>query len=195
MKHQIKHLYTGAVLFDCDVPDDIPVEQVTCYALEKANLSWTDLSKANLSGANLSGANLSGADLSGANLSGANLSGADLSGANLFGADLSGANLSGANLSRANLSGANLSGADLSGFLLVGDRPIFQIGPIGSRCDYLTGYLTDNGVMIRTGCFFGTMDEFKDKLSETHGTNIHGAEYRAAIELIRVHAELWTPKE
>jgi hypothetical protein len=49
--------------------------------------------------------------------------------------------------------------------------------------------------MIRTGCFFGTMDEFKDKLSETHGTNIHGAEYRAAIEVIRVHAELWTPKE
>ena len=135
MKHQIKHRRTGSVLFECDVPDDIPVEQGTCYALEKANLS---------------GANLSGADLSGANL---------------------------------------------SGFLLVGDRPIFQIGPIGSRCDYLTGYLTDNGVMIRTGCFFGTMDEFKDKLSETHGTNIHGAEYRAAIELIRVHAELWTPKE
>ena len=145
MKHQIKHRRTGSVLFDCDVPDDIPVEQVTCYALEKANLSR--------------------------------------------------ANLSGADLSRANLSRANLSGANLSGFLLVGDRPIFQIGPIGSRCDYLTGYLTDNGVMIRTGCFFGTMDEFKDKLSETHGTNIHGAEYRAAIELIRVHAELWTPKE
>jgi len=116
-------------------------------------------------------------------------------GADLFGADLSRADLSRANLSGANLSRANLSGANLFGFLLVGDRPIFQIGPIGSRCDYLTGYLTDNGVMIRTGCFFGTMDEFKDKLSETHGTNIHGAEYRAAIELIRVHAELWTPKE
>ena len=135
MKHQIKHLYTGAVLFECDVPDDIPVEQVTCYALEKANLSGADLS------------------------------------------------------------GVNLVGANLSGFLLVGDRPIFQIGPIGSRCDYLTGYLTDNGVMIQAGCFFGTLNEFNDKLSETHGNNIHGAEYRAAIELIRVHAEMWTPKE
>jgi len=190
MKHQIKHLYTGAVLFDCDVPDDIPMERVTCYALEKANLYGADLS-----GADLSRADLSRADLYGVNLSGADLSGVNLSGADLSGADLSGANLSGANLSRANLPGANLSRANLFGFLLVGDRPIFQIGPIGSRCDYLTGYLTDNGVMIRTGCFFGTMDEFKDKLSETHGTNIHGAEYRAAIELIRVHAELWTPKE
>jgi len=104
MKHQIKHPYTGAVLFDCDVPDDIPVEQVTCYALEKANLS----------GVNLSGADLSGADLSGADLSGANLSRANLSGANLSGANLSWANLSRAYLSGANLSGANLSGADLS---------------------------------------------------------------------------------
>ena len=76
MKHQIKHRYTGAVLFDADISDDAPAGMKTRAALEKATEA----------GANLSGANLSGAYLSDAYLSGANLSGANLSGA--IGADL-----------------------------------------------------------------------------------------------------------
>ena len=32
------------------------------------------------------------------------------------------------------LDGANLDGANLTGANLVGNRPILQIGPIGSRC-------------------------------------------------------------
>ena len=138
------------------------------------------LKKANLSGARLSRANLSGADLSGADLSRANLSGADLSGARL---------------SRADLYGANLSGANLFGAKLIGERPVLQIGHIGSRCDYFVAYLTDQGVKLRTGCFFGAVDQFREKLSEEHGTNKHAMEYTAALELIRVHAELWTPAE
>ena len=143
------------------------------------------LKKANLSGARLSRANLSGADLSGARLSRA-----DLYGANLYGADLSGADLYGADLYGANLSGANLFGAKL-----IGERPVLQIGHIGSRCDYFVAYLTDQGVKLRTGCFFGAVDQFREKLSEEHGTNKHAMEYTAALELIRVHAELWTPAE
>ena len=130
--------------------------------------------------AQLKKANLSGARLSRANLSGADLSGADLSRADLYGADLS----------RANLSGANLFGAKL-----IGERPVLQIGHIGSRCDYFVAYLTDQGVKLRTGCFFGAVDQFREKLSEEHGTNKHAMEYTAALELIRVHAELWTPAE
>ena len=140
--------------------------------------------------AQLKKANLSGADLSRADLYGADLSRANLSGANLSGARLSRANLSGARLSRANLSGANLFGAKL-----IGERPVLQIGHIGSRCDYFVAYLTDQGVKLRTGCFFGAVDQFREKLSEEHGTNKHAMEYTAALELIRVHAELWTPAE
>ena len=88
-KHQIKHRFTDAVLFECDVPDDMTSELHTRFVLEKAVESDADLSDANLSGANLRYA-----DLSGANLSDANLSGANLSGANLYCANLSGANLS-----------------------------------------------------------------------------------------------------
>ena len=142
MKHQIKHRYTEAVLFECDVPDDVQARgMATRYALEKAVKD----------DANLRGANLRGADLRGANLRG--------------------------------------------GEKLIGDRPVFMTGPIGSRCHYLIAYLTDKGVRLLSGCFFGDIDTFRNKLEETHGDNDHAAEYRAALVLIKKHAEIWTPKE
>ena len=97
--------------------------------------------------------------------------------------------------SRANLNGANLDGANLAGAKLVGNRPVFQVGPIGSRCSYFVAYLTDQGIKVRAGCFFGTVDQFREKLSKEHGANDHAKEYNAAMELIRVHAELWAPAE
>ena len=109
------------------------------------------------------------------------------------GANLGGAYLVGANLRGANLGGAYLDGANLDGKKLIGDRPTFTLGPIGSRCDYFTAYLTDKGIYLRAGCFFGTVAEFIDKLEREHGTNEHGREYRAALALIECHARLWTP--
>ena len=115
MKTQIKDRFTGAVLFECDTPDNVSSGLAVRDALEKAVASRANLYRANLSGADLSGADLSRADLPGADLSGADLYRADLYGANLYGANLYRANLSGADLYRANLSRANLSGANLSG--------------------------------------------------------------------------------
>ena len=79
MKFEIKHRFTGSVLFSLETESmKLCVEAAV---KSRANLSGADLSRANLSGANLSRANLYGADLSGADLSGANLYGANLSGA------------------------------------------------------------------------------------------------------------------
>ena len=104
------------------------------------------------------------------------------------------ANLGGANLGGANLGGANLGDANLGGAKkLIGDRPAFTLGPIGSRRDYFSAYLTDKGIYLRAGCFFGTVAEFVDKLEREHGTSEHGQEYRAALTLIECHARLWTP--
>ncbi len=157
-KHQIKHRRNDAVLFECDVPDDMESGLRTRYVLEKAVKS------------------------------GAYLSGAYLTGANLYGANLTGANLYGANMTGAYLTGANLYGAKL-----IGERPVFIVGPIGSRCDYFTSYLTDNGIYLLAGCFFGSVAEFAGKLRREHGENNHAQEYTAALELIRCHARLWTP--
>ena len=134
----------------------------------------------------------SGANLSDANLSGAYLSGADLSGAYLSGAYLSGADLSGADLSGADLSGANLKNKEK----LVGKRPIFQVGPIGSRCAYFVAYITDKGLRFDAGCQHQiTREVFEGRMAELHGENDHAKEYRAALALIDAHADIWTPKE
>ncbi len=120
---------------------------------------------------------------------------AKASGADLGGADLYGANLGGADLGGANLGGANLGGADLGGAKLIGDRPFLQIGPIGSRSDFLLAFITDKGVLVKAGCFNGTLDEFSAAVDKTHGDGVHGIEYMTAIAMVDAHAALWTPKE
>lgn len=165
--------------------------------LGEANLYRANLHGANLHGANLYGANLEDADFNGANLEDADLGCADLRRANFCGSNLGRANLREANLREANLRGANLRGVNLRGaFLgdagkLLGARPYFAIGPIGSRCDYLESFLTETGMFIRAGCFFGTLDEFIVRLNDDHGDNAYAVEYRAALVLINAHYEVW----
>jgi len=143
--------------------------------------------KTNLRGANLRGANLRGADLYGANLRGADLRGADLYGANLRGADLRGANLRGADLRGANLRGADLYGANLRGAKYGDDELLLKyltIGPIGSRNDYLQIFITDKQKLVKTGCFSGLIEEFKQAVNKTHSENEHAKHYNLAIALI-----------
>ena len=188
MLFEIKHRLSGSVLFSLETESlKLCVEAAV---KDGAYLRGAYLGGANLGGANLGGAYLRGAYLGGANLDGANLDGAYLGGANLGGANLDGANLDGAYLRGANLRGANLDGAGK----LIGDRPIIQISPIGSRSDYLTAYITDNGIFLKTGCFFGTIENFKTALQNTHGNNTHAEEYTAALTLIETHAKIYTPK-
>ena len=196
MKYEIKDK-AGSVLFAGEGTSFRAV--VECSVCERSSLRGAYLVGAYLVGANLCGANLYGADLVGANLVGANLRGA-----NLYGADLRGATLYGANLYGADLRGADLRGADLVDTYLVGAqigkdirllglKPILVIGPIGSRSDYCTIYLTEKGVYVSAGCFFDTLDKFSEAVDKTHGDNVYGREYRAMIELARVHAECWMP--
>ena len=198
---EIKHRYTGYVLFEHKTTEQQNSGLAMRDALESAVLSNADLIDANLIGANLIDANLRDANLIGANLIGANLGGADLRGANLRDADLIGANLIGANLIDANLIGADLRGAnlisanlreaDLGDKKLIGRRPVLTIGPIGSRGDYLVAYMTDGGVLLKTGCFSGSTDEFRVALENQHGENVHAQEYTAALELVECHERLW----
>ena len=158
MKFEIKHYYSGEVLF----------------SLETATL------KLCAEAAVKSGAILNGAILNGASLVGASLVGASLDGARLDGAILNGARLDGASLVGASLVGASLVGGER----LTGARPILQIGPIGSRSDYLIAYNTHKGIRLRTGCFFGSVDQFRVKIEQTHNKTQHAADYEAALEFI-----------
>ena len=123
------------------------------------------------------GANLRGAYLGGANLDGANLRGANLGGANLDGAYLGGAYLGGAYLGGANLDGAGkINSVD----------DILIVGPLGSRSAYTHIYRTDQGVYVKCGCFFGTIDEFAEKVKKTHAGNKYERDYNALIEYAKV---------
>jgi len=183
----------GANLIDANLIDAYLIDAyLTGANLRGANLTGASLTGANLRGANLRGAYLTDANLRGANLIDAYLTGANLRGASLTGANLTGANLTGANLTGANLTGANLTGASLTGELkLSGDRPFFSVGPIGSRSDVFQAFTTDHGLRLKTGCFFGALDDFRAKLIDTHDINPHREEYEAALLLIEKHAALW----
>jgi len=156
-------------------------EKYGLVALRGADLSGAYLSGAYLTGADLTGAYLRGADLRGTNLTGANLTGANFLGAYLSGAYLRGANLRGANLTGANLSGANLTGADLRGADLTGALGIFQIGPIGSRGDFLYVHFSQKGLRFKAGCKYLSEDELLAEIQNKHGNNSHAQAYRAAI--------------
>jgi hypothetical protein len=166
---------------DVILPNGKTLENELCEdrpKLHGADLSCVNLSGAKLHGADLSCVNLCGADLSWVNLYRVNLYRANLHCVNLHGAALYGANLHGANLYGANLHGADLCGAD----------NIISIGPIGSRADILYAVRWKAGAMVKTGCFWGTLEKFEASVLKTHGKPADSRvsdEYRRAIELIR----------
>jgi hypothetical protein len=92
-------------------------------------------------------------------------------------------------------SGAYLSEAVLDDCSkLTGERPIIMLGPIGSESRTFVAYITDSGLRLRAGCFFGTREQFLAKLDDKHGTSsVHAREYHAALAMIDAHCELWTP--
>jgi hypothetical protein len=191
-KVQIKNRYdSNVVVYECEAPEG--TENTMKFAIEKAVAEKTYLGDAYLGGANLGGAYLGGVYLCDAYLGGANLCDAYLGGANLCGAYLGGANLRGAYLGDAYLRGAYLGDAAKK---LVGDRPYFSIGPIGSRQDNLTLWITEKGPLLKTGCFGpDTFEAFRGNLERDHpAESTHRKEYEAALLMCEAHAVLWTPK-
>ena len=68
-----------------------------------------------------------------------------------------------------------------------GDASIMWISKIGSRNGTTTFFRSKLGIEVSCGCFFGTIDQFAEKVGQTHGDNEHGKAYRLAIEIARLH--------
>lgn len=68
---------------------------------------------------------------------------------------------------------------------VTGNADCMLIGRIGSRSDFTTFFKDkDGGISVKCGCFSGTIEEFREKVEETHGTNTkHAKVYQAAANL------------
>ena len=65
-------------------------------------------------------------------------------------------------------------------------KDLIVIGPLGSRNDRIAACRNKNGgIEVATGCFHGTLEEFKKRVKRTHGENRYGKEYQAAIAFIK----------
>lgn len=69
--------------------------------------------------------------------------------------------------------------------MVTGNADCMLIGRIGSRSDFTTFFKNkDGGISVRCGCFYGTIEEFREKVEETHGTDTkHAKVYQAAANL------------
>ena len=66
-------------------------------------------------------------------------------------------------------------------------RHFFVQGPIRSRDGFVTFYRTKNNTVgVRCGCFSGSLQEFVDRVEETHGGSRYEKEYKLAAELAKV---------
>ena len=121
-------------------------------------------------------------------------------GADLYGADLRGADLYGADLRGADLYGADLRGADLYGADLLEEKPkncpkklkiqdwcLFE--RFGSENRHTLFFLTEIGIVVQCGCFWGTIKAFKKQVKETHGNNKHGKCYQMMAKLAELRLE------
>ena len=68
--------------------------------------------------------------------------------------------------------------------LVSGDAEIMWISKVGSELATLTVFKTKDGYNITRGCFIGTIDEFKAKVSEKDNSDESKKEYELLIPLI-----------
>lgn len=67
----------------------------------------------------------------------------------------------------------------------------FIIKGAGSQARTTTFFKCEDGfIKVNCGCFNGTLEQFEEKVKETHRDNKYAKEYLAAIELVKIHFDL-----
>ena len=85
---------------------------------------------------------------------------------------------------------ARVSGnAEVSGNAWVyGNEDYTTIKGFGRNCRNTTFFKSEDGdVKVVCGCFYGTLDEFRKKVKETHGDSKYATEYLMIADLMELH--------
>ena len=61
-----------------------------------------------------------------------------------------------------------------------------RINNIGSRKDGCTIYDFEDGIYVRSGCFFDNIDKFEARVRKVHGGTAYEKEYLAAIVFAKI---------
>lgn len=65
---------------------------------------------------------------------------------------------------------------------------ICSMNGFGSALRTTTAFKTKDGAIhVTCGCFYGNLDDFYNRVEETHGDTLYGREYKKMIELIKIH--------
>lgn len=65
---------------------------------------------------------------------------------------------------------------------------ICSMSGFGSALRTTTAFKTkDRAIHVTCGCFYGNLDDFYNRVEETHGDTLYGREYKKMIELIKIH--------
>ena len=67
-----------------------------------------------------------------------------------------------------------------------GNADIMWISKIGSRNDTITFMKSKDKIIVTVGCFTGNIDEFEEKVKQTHGGNEHAQAYFLAVQLAKL---------
>lgn len=88
---------------------------------------------------------------------------------------------------------ASVSGADSVWCSFENERvkngTYFACDKIGSEKRKTYFFKGDNGYFVRAGCFFGTLDEFVERVKKVHAETKFEREYLAAVELAKIVLE------
>ena len=64
------------------------------------------------------------------------------------------------------------------------------VSPIGSEGGFLTAFRQkDNSIVVRRGCFSGSIEEFEKAINATHGDSKYAEQYKIVISLIKSRLE------
>lgn len=121
-----------------------------------------------------------------------NLSDSQFRNCDMQGADLTGSFLTGVDFTGSNLWNVCINDADLANVRLFGATGIMSlyVPEMSTRGDYLYAVQHDDGVMVKAGCWWGTLDDFVKRIDEVYPkkdrfTKINRKLYRAAIDMIK----------